>query len=155
LLEVLGNEAYCLTEPTMDESRLQYEGWRVATAAGIGVFFASMPVNVFAIFLKPLSEEFSWSRQTASTAYGVMAMTAAVSAPLLGHLMDRLGARRIILPSAAVAGCTIASLSLLTPHVWHVYAVFGLLGIATIGASPLAQSRVITSWFDHRRGAAL
>ncbi len=137
------------------ETRLRYQGWRIAAAAGVGVFFASMPVNVFAIFLKPLSEEFSWSRQTASTAYGVMALAAAVSAPLLGHLMDRLGARRIILPCAAMAGCTIASLAALTPHLWHVHVVFGLLGITAIGQSPLAQSRVITSWFDSRRGAAL
>ena len=137
------------------ETRLRYPGWRIAAAAGVGVFFASMPVNVFAIFLKPLSEEFSWSRQTASTAYGAMALAAAVSAPLLGHLMDRLGARRIILPCAAVAGCTIASLAALTPHLWHVHVVFGLLGITAIGQSPLAQSRVITSWFDSRRGAAL
>jgi len=139
----------------VDEDRLRYPGWRVAAAGGVAVFFASLPVNVFAIFLRPLSEEFAWSRQMASLAYGVMALAAAISAPLLGHLMDRLGARRIILPCAILGGCTIVSLSILTPHIWHVYTVFGLLGVTAIGVSPLAQSRVIASWFDRQRGAAL
>jgi MFS family permease len=139
----------------VDEDRLRYPGWRVAAAGGVAVFFASMPVNVFAIFLRPLSEEFAWSRQMASLAYGVMALAAAISAPLLGHLMDRLGARRIILPCAILGGCTIVSLSILTPHIWHVYTVFGLLGVTAIGVSPLAQSRVIAGWFDRQRGAAL
>jgi MFS family permease len=140
---------------SVDETGVRYEGWRVAAAAGVGVFFASMSVNVFAVFLKPLSEEFAWSRQTVSTAYGVMAMAAAVSAPVVGRLIDRLGARAIILPSATIAGCTIVSLSALTAHRWHVYLAFAILGVATIGASPLAQSRVVASWFDRQRGAAL
>ena len=47
-----------------DENSRRYEGWRVAGAAGVGVFvsFASLLVYTFGIFLKPLAEEFSWSR---------------------------------------------------------------------------------------------
>src|SRR5262249_60270330 len=36
-----------------------------------------------------------------------------------------------------------------------VYAAFAVIGIATVGASPIAYSRVIFSWFDRYRGRAL
>src|SRR5437867_11902266 len=52
-------------------------------------------------------------------------------------------------------GCAFGSLSPLTPRPWHLYAVFAVLGVVGIGASALAYSRAVTSWFERRRGAAL
>ena len=78
-----------------DEDDLSYEGWRVAGAASVGVFvsFASLLVYTFGTFLKPLAEEFSWSREAVSTAFGIAAMTVAVCSPPLGMLLDRRGSR--------------------------------------------------------------
>jgi MFS family permease len=103
----------------LDESAFAYPGWRVALASGAGVFvgFASLLVYTFGIFLKPLTEEFLWSRQTASLAFGIAAMTVAACSPPLGYLLDRFGPRRVILPCLTVFGCAFASLSLLTPHI--------------------------------------
>ncbi len=114
------------TQWLLDETSPRYEGWRVAVAAGVGVFvsFASLLVYTFGIFLKPLAEEFSWSREAVSAAFGIAAMTVAVCSPPLGYLLDRVHPRRIILPCLAIFGCAFASLSLLTPHLWHLYAVF-------------------------------
>ena len=60
----------------IEETSVRYEGWRVAVASGVGVFvsFASLLVYTFGIFLKPLAEEFSWSREAVSAAFGVAAM---------------------------------------------------------------------------------
>jgi MFS family permease len=84
-----------------------------------------------------------------------MTLASALSAPLVGHLFDRLGPKWICGPSLTVAGCAFASLMWLTPRLWHLYAVFGLIGLATTGASYIVYSRVIASWFDVRRGLAL
>jgi MFS family permease len=141
----------------MTEENLRYEGWRVAGAAGVGVFisFASVLVYTFGIFLKPLAEEFSWSRESVSAAFGIAAMTVAVCSPPLGYLLDRFHPRRIILPSVAVFGVAFASLSLLTPHLWHLYAVFFVLGVVGNGTAQMAYSRAVSSWFERRRGMAL
>src|SRR5262245_59320340 len=100
----------------MDERSLQYEGWRVCAAASISVFLASLVVFTFPILLKPLSEEFSWSREAVSSAYGVTTGMSAICVVPLGYLIDRLGARRIAIPCIAIFGCVFASLSILTPH---------------------------------------
>lgn len=141
----------------MDETSPGYEGWRVALASGVGVFvsFASLLVYTFGIFLKPVAEEFSWSREAVSAAFGIAAMAVAVCSPLLGYLLDRFHPRRIILPSLAIFGCAFASLSLLTPHLWHLYLVFAVLGIVGNGTAQMAYSRAVSSWFERRRGTAL
>ncbi|HKB12119.1 MAG TPA: MFS transporter [Vicinamibacterales bacterium] len=130
-------------------------GWLVAGGATVGVVFSSQPVITFSIFLIPVAETFSWSRQTAASAYSAMMFLMAVSAPLVGMVLDRFGARRVIAPCLALSGLTVISLSALTAHLWHVYAAFAVIGIATVGASPIAYSRVIFSWFDRYRGRAL
>lgn len=75
----------------MDESDPRYQGWRVAVASSVGVFlsFASLFVYTFGIFLKPLAEEFSWSREAVSSAFGIAAVMAAACSPPLGYLFDR------------------------------------------------------------------
>ena len=138
-----------------DERSLRYEGWRVAVVSGIGVFFAAMAAYGFAVLLKPLTQEFAWSRETVSTAYSFLAVASALAAPILGRLLDRYGSVRVALPCMIANGLGIASLSLMTASPAHLYLAFTALGLAVIGASPLAFSRTVSTWFDDRRGSAL
>jgi predicted MFS family arabinose efflux permease len=55
----------------------------------------------------------------------------------------------------AVFGCAFASLGLLTRHLWHLYAVFAVLGAVGSGTAHLAFARAVSTWFDRRRGMAL
>jgi predicted MFS family arabinose efflux permease len=141
----------------MNESSIRYPGWRVAVAAAgcVLVSFASLLVFTFSVFLKPLTEEFGWSREAASLAFAIAAMTVAFCSPPLGMLLDRYPTRRILLPCLTIFGIAFASLSLLTPHLWHLYAVFFVIGIVGNGTAQLASSRAVTTWFQERRGLAL
>ena len=59
------------------------------SAAGVFVSFASLLVYTFGVFLKPVSEEFGWTRESVSLAFGLAAITVAVCSPPLGALLDR------------------------------------------------------------------
>jgi MFS family permease len=139
------------------EEDIGYEGWRVAGAASVGVFvsFASLLVYTFGVLLKPLAEEFGWSRESVSAAFGIAAITVAVCSPPLGYLFDRVKPTRIIVPCLIVFGAAFASLSLLTPRLWHLYAIFFVLGVVGNGTAQMAYSRAVSSWFERRRGTAL
>jgi MFS family permease len=134
-----------------------YPGWLVVLAAYCGamVGFGSLLVFTFSIFLKPLSGAFGWSRESVSAAFGFAALTVAVCSPPLGHLLDRYGPRRVILPCMAVFGATFASLGFLTPRLLHLYAIFVLLGMVGNGTTQMGYSRAVSTWFDKRRGLAL
>jgi len=138
------------------ERSIRYPGWRVAAASSAGVLvgFASLFIYTFAIFLKPLAAEFGWSREAVSAAFGIAALAVAACSPPLGWLLDRYPARRIILPCLTIFGCAFASLALLTHHLWHLYAIFLILGMVGNGTAHLAYSRVLATWFEERRGLA-
>lgn len=138
------------------EQSIDYPGWRIVIAASGCVFFsfASLLVYTFSVFLKPISEQFHWSRQSVSLSFGLAAMCVAASSPFLGALLDRFPARRILLPCFAIFGAAFASLSLLTNHLAHLYAIFIVLGIVGNGTAHLAYSRAISTWFSARRGTA-
>jgi predicted MFS family arabinose efflux permease len=139
------------------ETDLGYEGWRVAAAASVGVFvsFASLFVYTFGVLLKPLAEEFSWSREAVSAAFGIAAMTVAACSPGLGYLFDRVRPTRLIVPCLTIFGAAFASLALLGPRLWQLYATFFVLGVVGNGTAQMAYSRAVSSWFESRRGTAL
>src|SRR5262245_44454241 len=83
-----------------------FYGWWVVLVSGVGLalHFGPLLVRTFGVFLKPLSEEFGWSRAQISLAFslGTLALTGAV--PLIGRLVDRLGVRKVILPAVLLFG---------------------------------------------------
>ena len=139
-----------------EERSLSYPGWRVAAAASGAVFFsfASLLVYTFGVFLKPMTAEFHWSRQAASMAFGIAALCVAACSPVLGMILDRTPPRRVLIPCFLCFGLAFASLSLLTSHIWQLYAVFVVLGIVGNGTAHLAYSGALTTWFHHYRGTA-
>jgi MFS family permease len=144
-------------ETGLDESHLGYYGWRVVLAACLGVMagFGSLFVYTFAVFVKPLSAQFGWNRESISLGFAIGAMTVGLTSPLIGRLIDRLGPRRIILPCMTVYGCGIAALALLRPGLWQFYATCFIIGLVGNGAAHLAYARSISTWFHRRLGMAL
>lgn len=73
-------------------------------------------------------------------------------APLAGRLVDRFGARRVILPSTAIFGLVLISFKYLATNLWQLYACVIVLGFIGIGTAPVPNGIVISRWFDRRRG---
>lgn len=109
----------------------------------------------FAVFLKPIADEFGWTRQSVSSVFGVSALVAALFAPAAGALIDRVGARRVVIPCLSVAALVFAARAFVTPPFWHLVALFATTGVVGLGCAPMAYVRLVSSWFDERRGQAL
>jgi MFS family permease len=139
------------------ESRLTYPGWKIVLAGffGVMVSFAAVVPYTFGLFLKPLSLEFGWHRESISAGFSIAALTVAAASPGLGFLLDRFGPRKIILPCIVIFSLAYASLALLTPHLTHFYIAFFLIGLVGNGTAYLGYSRAISTWFNQRRGLAL
>lgn len=134
-----------------------FYGWWIVLVAGIGLAVHSAPILGFTlgVFLKSFSQEFSWSRTQISFAFTLSALGMTLAAPFLGWLVDRFGARRVILPAVALFGLGTLSLYFLSAHLWHFYAIFLLTGVVGSGTTPVPYSKVISQWFDRQRGLAL
>ncbi len=137
--------------------RKLFYGWYVALACGLGLAcgLASVITATFSIFLGPLRSEFGWTQSETFT--GLLLVTAAVTiaAPFIGSLVDRFGAKRMILAGFLMEAAVIASFSTQTASLFAFYARYIALAILGLGTTHVAFLRVISVWFDRRRGLAL
>lgn len=139
------------------EASRAYPGWRVAVASSIACMagFGSLVVYSFGAFIKPLSAEFGWSRQTISTAFACASFTLGICSPALGYLLDRFGPRRVILPALVLFSLAFASLGLLQNNLAQLFTTFVLIGAIGNATAQLGYTRAVASWFETRRGAAI
>jgi MFS family permease len=139
------------------KGRKVFYGWWVVLAAGIGSFMSYGPIIAFTfgVFIKPLSEEFGWSRAEISLGFSLSLLMLSAVAPVIGRLVDRWGARRVILPSVLLFGSGVASFYFLSANLWHFYALYVGLGVVGVGAATLPYLQVVSQWFDKQRGLAL
>jgi MFS family permease len=137
------------------EGTLRYPGWRVAAASGAALFFSSFLVYPFAVFLKPLTAEFAWSRELVSSAFGIMGITVAVLSPAYGCLLDRVGVRPVALPCMAALGVAFFTLPLVSGEPWQLLAIYVFFGVAGAGLSPTGYARAVSGWFDQHRALAI
>ena len=134
-----------------------FHGWLVAGAAGIGMAcgVAVIVGATFGVFLAPLRQEFGWSPSDAYVAVIVATLTAASLSPFAGALADRFGARRIIIGSFVCEALVLASFSMQSGSLAAFYVRYFLLVALGLGTTHIAFARVISMWFDRRRGLAL
>ena len=132
-------------------------GWWIVFVAAVGLFMGYGPIVTFTfgVFLRLLTQEFGWSRGDISQAFSLSLFVMSIAFPFIGRLVDRFGARKVILPSMLFFGLGLMSLSLLSANLWHLYAVYMLLGLVGGGTAPVPYSNVLSHWFDKRRGLAL
>ena len=134
-----------------------FYGWWIvfASAAGLAVHFGPILASTFGIFLLPLESEFGWSRSEISIAFSLALLGVAFAQPFTGRMIDKYGARPVILASAILMGLSIASLYLLPASLFYYYLLFFLLGCLASGSNPVPFAKVVSRWFDRRRGLAL
>jgi MFS family permease len=130
------------------------QGWLVVGALFVSLFFVWGAANAGPVFFVPLLKEFGWSRERLSTLFGASALATGASGPLVGWLLDRVDARKVI---AAGALLTIAGLLALSRvHSYPAFlAIYVLLGAGGAASTMLPASVVIPNWFHQHRGIAM
>jgi predicted MFS family arabinose efflux permease len=110
--------------------------------------------STFGVLLGAISADFGWSRGQLALAYSLFSLTSTLAMPLIGRLVDRNGARRIVI-GCVVSFAVLTSLLGLVTQLWQFYALFVLLGIISGGTSSLPYFKVLVRAFAERRGLAL
>jgi MFS family permease len=116
-----------LTRPTT-------RAWLLLAAAFATFSIGAGFMHAYTVFLVTFIEAFGWSRAEVSVAYAVSQFVNGASSPIVGLLVDRLGARRLIL----TGGCVLTVGLLLSSQVnalWQVIVVYGV--VMTMGANCL------------------
>ena len=134
-----------------------FYGWVIVFTAGIGLLLGYAPIFVysFSVFIKSLAQDFHSSRTSISFAFTLANLMQSAGAPLFGRLVDRFGARRIIIPSTVIFGLVLISFKYFSTSLWQLYVFSIVLGFIGVGTAPVPYGIVVSRWFDKRRGLAL
>lgn len=132
-------------------------GWQVVVAAVVGAAVSPATlVNIpFSLFIPALQSEFGWTRPEITAALSIFPGLLVISLPLAGRLVDHFGARRVAIPSILAYGLALMSLYWLTPSLTRLYLLYGVVAVVGAGAQSLTFIRVLSAWFDRRRGLAI
>jgi MFS family permease len=130
------------------------DAWVVMGALVLNNLLVSGPGAAQAgVFMTPLIHAFGWSHAEVSRITFATTMTSGLAAPLVGWLVDRIGARIVMSSGLVVAGCAywLASYCHSIDSMMLAFALFGL-GMMLGGILPGIV--VAVNWFGGRRGFA-
>lgn len=132
-----------------------FYGWVIVAVSTAGIF-ASGPgqSHTFSVFLGPIGADLGVSSTAVASAYVIATLVAAGGLPFTGRLIDRFGARRVVLVVVVLLGLACVGFGAVSGLVWLVFGFCALRYLGQ-GALMLNCSNLVAHWFDRRRGFAL
>ncbi len=104
----------------------------------------------FGVFVSPLRDEFGWSVTQINVAVS-LAVVVGIGNPVAGWLLDRLGARPVVVGSLLLMAAGFGLRPFMS-DLWHFYALNCLVYLGVPGATELPMARLVSVWFPRRRG---
>lgn len=131
-------------------------GWSVVLGAGIGMGTGvALYLYVGSIFVQPIVDEFGWTRGDLGIGGMVSFVTGAVTLPLIGRFVDRIGFRRVA-TICAFGLASVYALTALQPGIYSVYLALMILGgVFGGGTASIVYTRPVIATFAQQRGLAL
>lgn len=116
----------------------------------VGFFFYS-----YGVFFKAIAEDFGGSRLGVAIGLTVTNAVGAIAAPYVGRALDKYPLRNVMGIGALFMAFGFLGLSFVQNEL-QFYLVLGLfIGFGASSMGNLATSKLVTNWFDKRRGMAL
>lgn len=131
-----------------------YYGWFIIGLSFLAYLAASAVRSSPSVLIHPLEKEFGWGRTAISSAASLNLLVYGFMAPVGGWLLDRFGARRVILACLAMIAVGVTG-TVFVNQLWQFVLLWGVvLGLAT-GVTPALSASVASRWFIARRGLAV
>jgi MFS family permease len=146
-----------LEAPAADEGSLAFPGWRVLLGAVLGLAFSPGPMvfGSMGLIAPFLAASHGWSRGEIMLSLTLFNVAGLVAAPYTGRLIDRAGVRAVLLPSLVLLAAGFAVLAFFSTTLWAFYGVAFVWGAVTVGTQSISYTKLISGWFERRRGLAI
>ena len=133
-----------------------YYGWYLV-AACILIYMAVIGTGsaAYGLYVKPVAAEFELSRATMNTGLVLFNVGMALTALVVGRLIDRFPLRPIMLVSGIVLGGCMALLGLSDNLMLDALVIVLPLAAGTVGAGTLTVTVLLARWFTKQRGRVL
>ena len=109
---------------------------------------------VLAIFIRPLNEEFGWTRAEISAAIAIGSIWGGVMAPFAGPLLDRRGPRLVLVAGQIFFGGAMIAAAFVQ-ELWQFYVTYNLGRAVVLGVTSIGVSVAVSNWFQRDRAMAI
>ena len=142
------------TPPAALEIGEQSYGWIMVAVTFLLSVLTFGGLSAVAVFIKPLTLEFGWTRGDASLGYTAIAISAAVAGLGFGVLADRFGTRAIAVIATIGMGAAylLQSGQSTLAEYYLAHILFGATGLAVVSGPMLIG---IGFWFGRNKGLAI
>ena len=130
----------------LTRSKIFY-GWFVVAGSVLVVFGVAGSQFSFGVFLKPMTDEFGWSRASLSLAFGVTFMLSGLLRPLAGYLADRYSPKMVALAGVALLGVMLLMLPLIN-NLAHLYLIFSIMALGITLGTGSSMAKIASAWFS-------
>lgn len=141
----------------MTQASETQRSWIVLSAVSLAWSFSLLTVMVALLpaITTFIVDDTGWSRTQVTGAMVMMVIAGALMSPGIGAVMDRRGARIVIISGQVVVIAALLALAFFGQNFVAYYVCFAVAGLATAALTPTTYMRVISQWFDERRGMAM
>ncbi|MGJ8563027.1 MAG: MFS transporter [Alphaproteobacteria bacterium] len=132
-------------------------GWKIVLSSLVGIALCLSPLPYWALIIigSELAKEFGWSREIISGGFLYMTAGVLVGAPIAGQLVDKFGARKVLLPSIIALSIGTCAFSMMSTNPAVFYTIFFFTAFLGSGTLPITWSKAIVNNFNTHRGLAL
>ena len=129
--------------------------WWIAIAVSMAAFSSVAFFNpVLGALTPPLRDQFGWSTASIGFAITIGTIAGAILTPAVGIILDRRGARELIVAGVAVLAAMMLSLAFID-DVWQLWLAWGVGRAIAVAVIETAVIVVIANWFIRDRGRAM
>ncbi|WP_405501935.1 MFS transporter [Streptomyces anulatus] len=139
------------TPPSRRTPRI-HRAWLMAAVAGAAIVTAGAFTTVPGLLVTPLHQEYAWERGQIALAASVNMVLFGLTAPFAAALMDRIGARRVVMGALLLVAAGALLTGVMT-RPWQLVAYWGvLIGLGSGCLTMTFAAGITARWFDRRRG---
>jgi len=144
-----------LQQPTIDESSLRYEGWRiVAVCFLLATFGWGLGFYGQSVYVAELQRARGWPASLISAGTTFFYLFGALLVVFVGEAVRNYGPRLCLIAGTLVmAAASVAIGAVREP--WQLYLANAVLAFGWAGTSLAMITNTISLWFDHKRGMAI
>lgn len=131
------------------------QAWLIVAGGFLAFTVSASLMHAYTVFLLAFIADFAWTRAEASLAYSVGQVVGGASAPLVGGLVDRLGAMRMVLLGGCLLTLGLVGSAMATA-LWQVVFLYGV--VMTFGAGCIGMVvfvPLVSRLFVAQRGLAI
>lgn len=141
--------------PLLNFPRKIFYGWWIVVLTLIITSSTSSPAfAAVGVWVDSLEQHFGWSRTQLALAFSLGQLEASIAGPVVGILVDKIGAKKVIFAGISLVGIGFILLSQ-TNSLIMFYFSYGVVMLGASGGGWLPMMTVINNWFDKKRTMAM